>query len=56
MDTFDIVASTAEAAFTTDQKGAIVAWNKVAEQVGTPHVVADSTGTVVKVVENDSFG
>ncbi len=26
------------------------------DQIGTPHVVADSTGTVVKVVEYDSFG
>ena len=26
------------------------------DQIGTPRVVADSTGTVVKVVEYDSFG
>ncbi len=26
------------------------------DQVGTPHVVADSTGTIVKVLEYDSFG
>lgn len=33
MDTFDVVASTAEAAFATNQKGAIVAWNKAAAQM-----------------------